>query len=103
MNSSEIENILKKEILTLKGFENFHGITSNNINDFIVAPYEAKVDPDDLETQERNMWVVLNVSKEFKVAYDSLLENWVVIEPKSESDFVAVVHGDSLGEALDGM
>lgn len=103
MNEAEIEFKTKQEIDDLGKFENFHGITKENIRAFLVKPYLVQVDPDDLETEIRDMWVVLSPPSEMLVAFDPQQKIWAVIEPSSDENYIQVVFGASLSEALDGM
>jgi hypothetical protein len=59
MDRAEIEAILEVELASLGPFQNLHGIRLSNVRTFSVPPSAVLVDPDDLETQARSMWVVL--------------------------------------------
>ncbi len=54
-----IREAVNIEIAKREEFVNFHGITAENIETFLVTPFQVPVDPDDLETPVRPMWVVL--------------------------------------------
>lgn len=103
MTEQEIKNLVGESLSELDEFNNFHGITKENINSFVVPPYQVIVDPDDLETEKRNMWVVLNPPGNYLIAYDIFHKGWSVIESGSSNEYVQVVVGSSLAEALDGM
>ena len=108
MDKSEVKLKLKKELVNPNSYNNWHGITEQNINNFIVEPFAVSVDPDDLETENRMMWVVLqmkaNLKEGYAIAFDPLQEAWSVIEyTGTENNFIQVVAGESLAEALDSM
>jgi len=87
-------------------FVNMHGITAENLHDFLVRPYLVFVDPDDLETQPRDMWVVLETSESmggYVIIYDEVNNYWGVAEQIDKSNYILVVAADSLAEALEGM
>lgn len=83
-------------------FENSHGVTPENAREFLVAPELASVDPDDGETAAREMWIVLRVDP-YEVAYDPFTKAWAVVETGETQQRVALVWGDTLGEALSAM
>lgn len=110
MNKDGVSKILKDEISAMSGFDNWHGITADNLAQFLVTPYEVTVDPDDGgETKPRAMWVVLHerseAEKGYMIAYDACFNGWALLEHTagSEHPFVQVIGGDSLAEVLDGM
>jgi hypothetical protein len=109
MNDDEpavIQQVVRDEIAKGQAFSNFHGITADNLEAFLVPPFEIMVDPDDLETQIRPMWVVLQVSASPKdgqvIVYDPD-GHWGVAEHVRDGDYVLVTAAPSLAEALDGM
>ena len=103
MIEEEVQKYLNEELDRLGEFSNYHGITKNNLKQFIVKPYKVYVDPDDLETEDRYMWVVLELSKERLIAIDPLEKLWSVLHPLQEGKFIQTIGEDSLAEALDGM
>lgn len=54
-----IKVVLETELSRGEHFVNHHGITTENLSSVLVDPFLVWVDPDDLETQPRAMWVVL--------------------------------------------
>lgn len=50
MTLKDIKAIVAKHVATSRQFDNQHGITTENLADFLVEPYSVAVDPDDLET-----------------------------------------------------
>lgn len=103
MTRDEASKLLEAELNRLHGFTNFHGITKENVRDFVVLPYRVRVDPDDLETSERDMWVVLNLAKEALIAIDPLTKNLSLLHSLPSGQYVQVITGAVLSEVLDGM
>jgi hypothetical protein len=107
MKIDEIRSIIEVEISKKEPFINFHGITRKNLRSFLVEPYEILVDSDDLETEPRNMWVVLQESKSpeegYLVVYDPAGKIWGVAEHLKDNNYILVIVADSFTEALDGM
>ena len=73
----------------------------------LVEPFPVRTDPDDLETQPRAMWVVLqehrNPTDGYVVVYDPLSTKWMVAEHVKGDDYVALIAGSSLAQALAGI
>ena len=59
MDIFAIKSLVETELARGESFTNYHGITPATIRSFLVEPFTARTDPDDLETQPRDMWVVL--------------------------------------------
>jgi len=76
MNVSDVKILVKERLNNVDSFENFHGVKKDNLSSFLVEPYAVLVNPDDLETEEREMWVVLNLPGEMFLAFDPLKRNW---------------------------
>ncbi len=107
MNASEVEAKVQAELRTDHEFDNSHGITKENLHHFLVKPYSVHVDPDDLESAPRDMWVVLRElpgvpDQGYAIAYDPATGSWAVIEPTGIG-FVQVIGASTLAEALEGM
>jgi hypothetical protein len=98
---------LDEEIATAVHFTCHHGITPENLTDFLVEPYPVTVDPDDLETGPREMWIVLKerplTDDGYVVIYDPMNGGWGVAEKTDKEAHVLVIGADSLAEALEGM
>jgi hypothetical protein len=108
MTISEVRDKVEEELRRGDSFNNSHGITKENIRLFLVEPYEVTVDPDDLETAPRKMWVVLHQllstpQDGYLVTYDSMRAGWSVTERSRTVDFVQVVAAKSLAAALEAM
>ena len=88
-------------------FKNFHGITRDNLESFLVEPFSIRVDPDDLESDPRDMWVVLQQGPHpesgYVVIYDPLNQGWGVAEHQDSREYTLVVGAESLAGALDSM
>lgn len=82
-------------------------MTPENVRSFLVEPFAVKTDPDDLETQPRPMWIVLQEHRKrtdgYVIVYDPLKNSWGVAEHVQGNDFRLVVSGPSLAEALSSM
>lgn len=108
MNISEVNAKIEEELQRSDPFDNSHGITHANLRRFLVEPYEAAVDPDDLESATRKMWIVLHERPSsphegYVVAYDPICATWAVAERGSTVDFVQVVAAETLATALEAM
>jgi len=108
MDKSVVKSKVKEEISKIDSLNNFHGITKKNIESFLVEPFTVDVDPDDLETTKRKMWVVLqerkDVNEGYSIAYDPFSNDWAVIESAGKNlDFILVTSGETIAEALESM
>jgi hypothetical protein len=107
MDISTIKNLVEGELKRGETFTNFHGITPTNVRSFLVEPFIVRCDPDDLETQPREMWVVLQErptpTDGYVVAYDPATKAWRVAEHTGDGNYTSVIAAASLAEALDGM
>ena len=108
MEKSKVREILEVELSKYAPFENWHGITKENINKFLVKPTAVTVDPDDLETSKRKMWVVLqtenDIKKGYSIAYDFWQQHWAVIAYTGKAnEFVQITAEPTLAEALGSM
>ena len=107
MDKNEVKEILDREIKQLDNFMNYHGITLVNLGYFLVEPFEIYVDPDDLETSPRYMWVVLQEYKDIKLGYSVVFDpynnNWGIAEHISSDEYVLVIGAETLKDALEGM
>ena len=70
---------------------------------FSVEPFPVAVEPDDLVTEEREMWVVLDPPGRYLVAFDPFCEVWAVIEQTEKTKLIQVISGETLAEAPHGM
>jgi hypothetical protein len=105
MEHAGVASILEAELAALGEFQNFHGITKTNIRSLLVEPYRVLVDPDDLETEPREMWAFLQERSDegYILAFDPLLGSWSVVERTGGKAYVQVISSTSLAGALNGM
>lgn len=108
MTVSEVIAKVEEELRRGISFANSHGITVENLRTFLVDPYEVVVDPDDLETATRTMWVVLHECPSspregYLVTYDPLRSSWSVVERGRSDEFIQVVGAETLAAALEAM
>ncbi len=107
MNATQIKDIVTNELGRPQQFSNFHGITKNNVSSFIVEPLAVLVDPDDLESSLRQMWIVLQLNSDpttgYVVVYDSSTNSWGVAEYTQNGEYILVISADSLAGALNEM
>lgn len=108
MNVNIIKQIVHTEMDKGEQFKNYHGITKENLNSFLVEPFEVIVDLDDSETAPKSMWVILQEykypKKGYVVVYDHDTELWGVAENiTGDKKYLLVIQADSFAQALDGM
>ena len=107
MDSASIKKLVEDELVRADSFTNYHGITRSNLRSFLVEPFAIRVDPDDLETQPRDMWVVLKENSKptdgYVIVYDPATKDWGVAEHVREKGYILVISADSLAKAIDGM
>ena len=109
MDTATVRLLVEQQLKNAGSFVNMHGITEANVRSLLVDPFEATVDPDDLETVPRPMWVVLQQRASpydgYVVVYDPATEDWGVAELDKDDvrKNVLVVSAQTLQGALDGM
>lgn len=107
MDSSTIKCLVECELQREQPYVNYHGISPANIRSFLVEPFTVRTDPDDLKTQPRDMWVVLQERdtpiEGYVIVYDPYNKTWGVAENTGNNRYILVVSAPSLNEALDGM
>jgi hypothetical protein len=107
MDSSTIKRLLEDELARGERFSNWHGFTPENLRSCLVEPFAVQVDPDDLETSPRMMWVVLQLSRKpteaYRIVYDPLSKQWAVVEHVKDNEYVAIIFASSLAGALTAM
>jgi len=88
-------------------FNNFHGITRENLDSYLVKPFAVRVDSDDIETNPREMWIIAQERSRpedgYVVVHDPLEGGWGIAEYESDGRYILVVGAESLADALDGM
>jgi hypothetical protein len=108
MEAATIRMLVKDELERDAPFINSHGITRANLDSHLVDPYSIHIDPDDLETTPRDVWVVLHERSSsdegYVVVYDPLFNRWGIAERSPlASTYTLVVSAGSLSEALEAM
>jgi len=107
MDSSSIKKLVEDELACGDSFTNSHGVTPANIRSLLVEPFAVPTNPDDLETQSRNMWVVLQErptpTDGYVVVYDPATQDWGVAEHTGDGGYTLVVSSSSLAQALSDM
>ena len=107
MDSSTIKSLVEDELTRCDSFTSSHGITPANLRYLLVEPFAVRTDPDDLQTQPRDMWVVLQErptpTDGYVVVYDPATRDWGVAEHAGDAGYTLVVSASSLAEALSGM
>ena len=106
LNSSTVKKLVQSELARGEPFHSWHGVTAQNIQNFLVEPFPVMTSPDDLDTQRRTMWVVLQERAKptdgYVIVYDPLSGTWNVAEHWKD-DYIVTITGPSLAQALDGM
>lgn len=109
MDAANVRLLVEQQLESSDSFVNMHGVAARNVRSRLVDPFEATVDPDDLKTSPRPIWVVLQERPSpydgYVVVYDPATGDWGVAE-LSEDDprkNVLVVVASTLQGALDGM
>lgn len=99
--------VLVAEQLRGAAFQNLHGITPDNVAQFLAEPFQALVDPDDLETSPRLMWIVLRERPSeddgYAVVFDQEHGSWGIAEPLADGNYILVVSAETLSAALEAM
>lgn len=107
MDIFAIKGLVEGELARGESFTNFHGITPATIRSFLVEPFTVRTDPDDLKTQPRDMWVVLQErgtpSVGYAVVFDPTTNAWGVAEHAGNGNYTLVVSASSLAEAISSM
>jgi hypothetical protein len=95
MDSSTIKSLVDRELQREQTYENYHGISPAKIRSFLVEPFTVRTDLDDLETQPRDMWVVLQEkgtpSEGYVIVYVPLKKSWGVAEHTGNNHYILVV------------
>jgi hypothetical protein len=109
MDAATVRLLVEQQLESSDSFVSMHGIAAPSVRSRLVDPFKATVDPDDLKTSPRPMWVVLQERPSpydgYVVVYDPSTGDWGVAE-LSEDDpkkNVLVVAASTLQGALDGM
>lgn len=107
MNTRDIKQMVQQELARNEPFDSSHGITRQNLHEFLVEPFSVRIDPDDTKSPPREMWVVLQEGRTpadgYVVIYDPTTRSWGYAEQVSGRDYTLVCRADSLATALSSM
>jgi hypothetical protein len=107
MQLRDIKEIVRLELARNEPFDSSHGITRQNLQEFLVEPFSVHVDPDDTRSSPREMWVVLQKGRTpadgYVVVYDPTTQSWGFAEQTSEREYSLVCRASSLATALSSM
>ena len=107
MTVRDIQRVVQQELQRNEPFDSSHGITRQNLHEFLVEPFAVRIDPDDTKSPPREMWVVLQQSRRpedgYVVIYDPTTQSWGFAERGSGRDYTLVCRADSLATALSSM
>jgi hypothetical protein len=107
MNAHDIKKVVEQELQRNEPFDGSHGITQQNLRDFLVDPFAVRIDPDDAKSPPREMWVVLQEGRTpddgYVVIYDPATKSWGFAERIGGRDYSLVCRADSLATALSSM
>lgn len=107
MDIHAVKSLVEDEVARCESFTNFHGITPANLRSLLVEPFIVRTDPDDEETQPRDMWVVLqerhDPAEGYVVVYDPTRGDWGIAERGDGDNYVLVVSAQSMAEAINSM
>ena len=107
MNARDIKQVVQRELQRNEPFDSSHGITRQNLHEFLVEPFSVRIDPDDTKSSPREMWVVLQVGRTpsdgYVVVYHPTTQSWGFAERVRDRDYTLVCRADSLATALSSM
>ena len=107
MDSSTIKSLVEDELARGDSFTSSHGITPANLRSLLVEPFAVRTDPEDMEPQPRDMWVVLQErptpTDGYVVVYDPATRDWGVAEHAGDAGYTLIISASSLAGALSGM
>lgn len=107
MTVRDIKRVVQQELQLNERFDSSHGITRQNLHEFLVEPFAVQIDPDDTKSPPREMWVVLQQCRRpedgYVVIYDPTTQSWGFAERVAGRDYTLVCRADSLATALSSM
>ncbi len=107
MNTRDIKQMVQQELARNEPFDSSHGITRQNLHEFLVEPFSVRIDLDDTKSPPREMWVVLQEGRTpadgYVVVYDPTTQFWGFAEQVRGRDYTLVCRADSLATALSSM
>ena len=106
-HARDIKQIVQQELARNEPFANSHGITPQNLQEFLVEPLCVRIDPDDTKSPLKEMWVVLQEGRTpadgYVIVYDPTAQSWGFAEVMAGNNYSLVCHADSLATALSSM
>lgn len=108
MNKYDITGILKSDLSLKSEFENWRGISQNNLRQFLVDPYPADVFGEYPKTPPVKMWIVLHEKESppygNTVGYDQVKKEWYVAKHTREGQYLCDTVGNRhFADALNHM
>ncbi len=108
MKKDKIQSVLTRELEKRDRFENWHGITAENLTAHLVEPYSVTVVADGDGTDPTVMWIVLrellDESAGYLIAYCPSQKEWCLVERLGYGTYLCDTAGDkSLADALSNM
>lgn len=92
MDATTVKHLVEAELADAGAFANLHGITSDNIGDFLVEPVPVTVLWHGMEPGPREMWLVLREHEQdgYHVAFDPPSRMWGLVMTKPDDQLVLV-------------
>jgi len=108
MIKDQVKSILIAELDKKEAFDNWHGISQENIKIHLVDPYPVTVVSTIEGDDPTEMWVVLlerkTESEGYLIAYCPSQREWCLVETLADGRYLCDIAGDeSLAEALSNM
>lgn len=107
MMAREIKRVVHQELKRNEPFDSSHGITRQNLHEFLVEPLAVRIDPDDTKSPPREMWVVLRQGRRPEDSYvvicDPTTQSWGFAERVAGRDYTLVCRADAAATALSFM
>ncbi len=95
---NEMREMLRIELSRHQNFDNWHGISKDNIYKHLVEPYEVDVFGESKVDPATKMWVVLKEREEptagYLIAYEKVTEEWRLIEILKDGTYYCDTAGD---------
>ena len=99
LDAREVRAIVERQIAGGLGFDDFHGLTPENLREFLVVPHAVAITSDDEESSPKLMWAVLAQRPETPLVLQPSDRGWVVAR-RAPLGWIQVAWADSLGGAL---
>jgi hypothetical protein len=108
MDGKEIKKRVEREISKASVIENSHGITLENIRNFLVEPYKDSVFGEDPNDPPKDMWIVLHECSDpfdgWRIGLNPETNEWCLVETDSRGrSYSDTWGGKTIIEALKSM